>query len=534
MIQQSIDLRNDGQRDIPRWASLGVLLALLALGLRILSNVRGVDLDLYHEMALFREVLNLGYFPREDPFAFTPTVYPFVHHEWGTGAVAYFLTVTLGLGLAGLSLLRFALLAGIVACCVAVARRRGATGVELAVLAPLAILLMWTGLAPVRAHLFTFFLLALLLWFLELDRAGMRRWIVAWVLIFVVWLNLHAGVVVGMGMLGLYTVESIWRAKAGRGWGAAIRENQHLVGATAVTIPLLLVNTYGWDFIPYLWRAILLERPMIIEWQSLWALPNRTAVLPFWAGTVLIAGYAWWRADVDLRRLPAFLLLAVAAFVAFRSIRILPIYMVVWFAYVPPLLASTPVAPMLRRAWHRHARVIGGLLLVLGVIGTGMALSRGALTVEVPTDPEGRNPFPAGAVQYLEGQGFEGNVMTPFGVGAFVMWHLFPAVKVGLDSRYEVAYPPEQAEEAMRIYDGTADNPEAWREFMDRFPTDLILVRPVMPLYQRVLEHAEASSDPAWVEIYRDDAYVLFGRPEVARRLERVDRRGEAIVGGFP
>lgn len=534
MIQPSIDPRTEGQRDIPNWASLGVSLALLAIGLRILSNVRGVDLDLYHEMALIREVLSLGYFPREDPFAFTPTVYPFVHHEWGTGAVAYFITVTLGLGLAGLSLLRLGLLAGIVACCVAVARRRGATGVELAVLAPLAILLMWTGLAPVRAHLFTFFLLALLLWLLELDRAGSRRWIVAWILVFVAWLNLHAGVVVGMGMLGLYTVESIWRARVEKGWGAAIRKNGHLVAATALTLPLLLVNPYGWDYIPYLWKAILLDRPMIIEWQSLWTPPNRTAVLPFWAGTVLIAAYAGWRADAERRKLPAFLLLAVAAFVAFRSIRILPIYMVVWVAYVPPLLAATPVAPILHRVWHRHARVIGGVLLLLGVMGTGAALSRGALSVDVPTDPEGRNPFPAGAVQYLEGQGFEGNVMTPFGVGAYVMWHLYPAVKVGLDSRYEVAYPPEQAEEAMRIYAGTTDHPEAWREFMDRFPTDLILVRPVMPLYQRLLEHAEASSDPAWVEVYRDDAYVLFGRPDVARSLQRVDRRGEAIAGEFP
>ncbi len=518
----------------PRWAAFGVALALLALGLRILANVRGVDLDLYHEMALFREVLQLGYFPREDPFAFTPTVYPFVHHEWGTGGIAYFLTVTLGLGLAGLSALRLVLLGGIVALCVAVARRRGATGVELAVLAPLAILLVWTGLAPVRAHLFTFFLLALLLWFLELDRAGSRRWIAAWVVVVVAWLNLHAGVVVGMGMLGLYAVESIWRARGRVGTAAAVRANLHLVLATAVTLPLLLVNPYGLDYIPFLWEAILLDRPMIIEWQSLWTPPNRTEVLPFWLATVLIAGYAWVRADEDRRQLPALLLLAVAAFVSFRSIRILPIYMVVWIAYVPPLLASTPVAPIIHRAWQRHARAIGGVLLVLGTVGLGVAISRGALTVEVPTDPDGRNPFPAGAVKYLADEGFEGNVMTPFGVGAYVMWHLYPAVKVGLDSRYEVAYPTEQADETMRVYAGLTGEPDAWLEFMDRFPTHLILVRPVMSLHDLIMDHSEMAPQPAWIEVYRDDAYVLFGRPEVAARLSRVDRRGDEIRGAFP
>jgi hypothetical protein len=496
--------------------------------------VRGVDLDLYHLMALFRETLSLGHFPHEDPFAFTPTVQPFVHHEWATGAVAHVLTVTLGLGLPGLWMLRMALLGGIVACCVGVARRRGASGVELAVLAPLAILLMWTGLSPVRAHFFTFFLLAFLLWLLELDRAGSRWWIAAWGVAVVAWLNFHAGVVVGMGMLGLYTLESIWRAKEGSTWRAAVQGKLHLVGATALTIPLLVVNPNGWEFYPYLWEAVRLDRPMITEWRSLWAPPNRTEVLPFWVLTVLVAVYAWLRTTPERRRIPALLLLAAAAFVSFRSIRILPIYVVVWMAYVPPLLAASPVAAMLRRTWVRHARLIGGFLMVGGVVGVAAAISGGALSLEVPTDPEGRNPYPVGAVRYLADQGFEGNVMTPFGVGAYVTWHLYPEVKVGLDSRYDVAFPTEQADEAMRVFAGQTDAPDAWLAFMDRFPTDLILVRPVMPLHDQIMDHVGSAPQPAWVEVYRDDAYALFGRPEVAESLPRVDRRGEALVGTFP
>ena len=73
---------------------------ILVLGFRVLDNVRTIDMDLFHEMALIREALALGRIPMEDVFAQTSTVSPVVHHEWGTGAVLYFLVV--GVALLGL------------------------------------------------------------------------------------------------------------------------------------------------------------------------------------------------------------------------------------------------------------------------------------------------------------------------------------------------------------------------------------------------------------------------------------------------
>jgi hypothetical protein len=39
---------------------------------------------------------------------------------------------------------------------------------------------------------------------------------------------------------------------------------------------LTVVNPYGWDYVPYLWHALLLDRPLVEEWAPLWAAAGGT------------------------------------------------------------------------------------------------------------------------------------------------------------------------------------------------------------------------------------------------------------------
>ena len=514
----------------PQWTAWAYWFALAVLGLWVLGNVRVIDLDIFHEMALIRAALGMGSIPDEDIFAYTSTVSPSVHHEWGMGAVLYFLTVFLGLGSHGLVLLRFALLGVIVAACIGSARRRGAGGVDLALLAPLAVLLFWPGLSPVRAHMFTFAFLAVLLYFLELDRDGVRWWLLVWPLMFVAWLNVHGGVVVGGGMLGLWTLERLVREKAASSWRNALSRTWHLGAAAFATLPLLLVNPYGLDYIPYLWHALRLDRPMMPEWSPLWAATFGGVPLFLFGVSVLLVVYTALRAPRYWREEPGILLVIVAGLAALDSIRILPIYTVVWMCYVPSALARTPFSPFLERLWRRNAAPVAAILGVIAGLGLWQIGLTQAFSLELPTQGEGyRQHYPAGAVEYLQEEGFAGNVMTPFGVGAYVSWHLFPQVKVGVDSRYEVAYTPELVEQAMRIYQGDGD----WREFLDQFPTDLVLT-PVGGPLDSLLVEAEGGSDSGWAQVYRDDAFAIFAGHHVKHALSPMDRRGEPILGVFP
>lgn len=112
--------------------------------------------------------------------------------------------------------------------------------------------------------------------------------------------------------------------------------------------------------------------------------------------------------------------------------------------------------------------------------------------------------------------------MTEYNEGSYVMWCLWPAVRVGMDSRNDVGYSYPLIMEVAAFYNGEP----TWRRTLGRFPTDLVLVRrsrALAPLMER---------QSGWQCVYRDDAFELFARPGLA--LAAADRTGQAIRAGFP
>ena len=112
--------------------------------------------------------------------------------------------------------------------------------------------------------------------------------------------------------------------------------------------------------------------------------------------------------------------------------------------------------------------------------------------------------------------------MTPFTSGAFVSWKLFPSVKVSIDGRFEVAYPPGALAENHAFYQAES----GWRDTLDKYPTDMVLIPTYGPL-------AEAMSDAGgWQRVYADDAFELHAPLE--RVWPHVDRLGQRLQGEFP
>jgi hypothetical protein len=506
-----------------------IIAGVLSLLFVVLAGSTDADPDMFHEMALIRESLATGSLLRDDVWAYTPTVSPVIHHEWATGAVLYFIAVVLGLGGTGIILLRGVLMATVVAGCWWAARLRGAPGAMLALLAPFAITLMAIGTTPVRAHHFTFAFTALLMAFIELDRQGKRAWLAVWLPLYVAWLNLHGGFVVGAGLFALYTVERLataWRDTASA--AAALRPTRHLLLAGVGMAALTLVNPYGWEYVPYLWHALTLDRPLVAEWAPLWDARVQGEYEMLYGMTIIVLLYALARAPSPAR-LPGLLLVLAAAFVAARSQRLLPIHGIVWLAHVPGWLAATDLRYLVERTAHRHRRIVAGAVLVLSVVLLGKSVQLRFWELRISTTEEDANPrYPAGATAYLAEHGFRGNLMTSFNSGAFVLWKLYPAVRIGLDSRYEVAYPPEAAAENVALYAGD----EGWHETLRRYPTDAVLV----PLWSGLYETLEQDGPEAgeWQCVYRDDGFAVYVRQGNAAGLPTVDRSGQTIIGTFP
>jgi hypothetical protein len=517
------------ERTPPSWTRWVIAAGLVAYTLRLLG-VPVADLDMFHEMALIREALADGYIATQDVYAYTPTLSPVVHHEWGSGAVLYFIAVGAGLGGTGIMVLRFLLLVGIAACCYWCARSRRAPAVVLACLAPVAIALASVGMSPVRAQLFTFLFVGVLLICFELDRRGSVWWLAAWLPLYVVWLNMHGGFVVGIGLFALYTLERFGRSlKQAGSIRVALKRTRHLLIAGAAMAVLPLLNPYGWDYLPYLWHALRLDRPMVSEWAPIWDRHTPVEHMLVYAVSLLFLLYAVARSGKPAE-LPGLLLVMAVAFLAAHTRRLLPVYGIVWISYVPAFLMDTELRHLLDRAWRRYAVPLAGGVLLCAVVLFANVIAMRFWSLRVPaTGAEGELYYPVGAVEYLSAHGFSGNLMTPFNAGAYVAWKLYPSVKVGMDSRYEVAYLPHTVEEEEHLYSGAAD----WEEILDRYPTDAVLV-PRRSVLDSLLSVSDGSGRRRWHRVYRAQGYVIHARADVAGRLPVTDRTEETIVGRFP
>lgn len=480
-------------------------LSLLACALFLFALIayNFVDIDLWHEMALIRDSLAAGHLLKADPYAYTPTIHPWVDHEWGAGAVAYF--TTQWFGPRAIIFLKFATALGTAFACYLCARAR-ATDVRIFTLcAPLAAVLSYLGFfSTIRAQAYSFLFAAVLLWLLELDRDGTRPWMIPWLLVFPIWVNLHAGCVVGIAFVGLYSIEQALR---GESW-------RHLLWILFAMPVEFLISPYGTDYLRYLRRGLLMPRPYSPEWGSVLTLGTASLVALFLAIILEIFAVAKTRTRWSVPS--GWLILTAAAIEAALHRKMLPFFAIAWLCYVPSYLQQTEAGKWWLEFSFRRRRFLSVTWAAFAVVCLLAALRQRPWELVVP-----QPLYPVGAIQYLEEQHFAGNLMVPFRLGAYVSWKLYPAVKVSIDSRYEVAYPDPVVKGVFDFY--TAE--PSWRSTLTDSHTDAVLV-PVDAAVRSELKKTD------WHEVYSDRQFEIFTRPGLF--LPVADWSRASFQGSFP
>jgi hypothetical protein len=498
----------------PRRAlAIAFAFALGAFFFERLSGQNFFDPDGYHQMSLYREWLRSGSLPLRDPFAFTHTVVPAVQHEWGAGAVLYGLATTFGAP--GVMLVRWLISAAIALLAASTALRR-APAVVVAFCAPIAILLGQVAFTTIRAGLYTMLMLTILLAAIDRDRdqPRARRFWLIYLPVVAIWINLHAGWVVGVGAVALHAIEQALRR----------RPIRHLLVALASTPLLMAATPYGRNYFIGWWRSITFPRDQIGEWAPLFRSPYVLGLAAF-GFALLFVLYALGRRGP--RALPGLPFVLVAALAAWRHERHVALFALAWFCAVPGYLAATPLGALLE---HGAARRRVALSLIAACALTGIGL----LVVAAPRHPfRLRLPaqgidlateavvYPAGAVEYLRAARFRGRLVTSFVNGGFVIWKLYPAVRVSFDGRYEVAYAPEVLGEDRTLH-GARDG---WVGILARYAPDAVLVERDEPLAAALPGRFDLA------RVYRDDAYEVWARP--ALNLPITTRSG-VIATSFP
>jgi hypothetical protein len=264
-------------------------------------------------------------------------------------------------------------------------------------------------------------------------RTGRRRWLLVQAPLFLVWANLHSGVVFGLYLLALAALDPWVR----RGWRAAAPYLATLGAALA----LVLANPNGLDapLYPFLLGRILFASGIP------WELGHFTAAAPagpsaaLWLLLVLLL-LALLPAR-QVRRLPLFEAAAIASFslLALRSHRFVFDLVVIGLPALYVLLV-TPPPPAGGQA------APGGLSRRLGLAGRPAAAAVLAALVLLPAAPAVvaaaaagwlrrppaaggliAEPFPAAALRFVVAQGIAGpadRIFNHQNYGGFIGWRL--------------------------------------------------------------------------------------------------------------
>lgn len=492
-------------------ASLGIFIAYIA-------RLTDVTHDAFHEMALAKEWFASGAFPTTDVFAFTDTRSPVVHHEWGTGLLLYGLVENTWWGLDGLAILRLILVVAVSVLSYRLARNQGGHPYLIALAVPVVLPLLWVGFANLRAQLLTLVFLIAQMLLLQYDIRGRRTWIWGWLILYVVWLNVHAGFVVGVAHLALHMLErwvakllistsgrcEISRVLTLRAWTETIQKYWHHLLLLPCIVVGLSVNPWGLDYVRYLAHALTMERPTMLEWKPLWYTYQPGIALLSFASAVFLLAYV--AKNRRWTRLSGWLFCALAAYMAMKHLRHGSLFGVVWMASMPGWLTPTPLGRRWIAFLQTQRRPVMRIAKLALVMCGGFVLAYAPWKSTVPSkDPNTVMVYPVDACSFLMEKGWRGNIVTPFASGGYVSWRCHPNLRVSIDGRYEVAFEDHVLPLHDRFYNAHA----GWEQLLHLYPVDLILIQRTAPVLQVLSTSEEATN---WDVLYEDRAFVVFAK----------------------
>jgi hypothetical protein len=365
-----------------------------------------------------------------------------------------------------------------------------------------------------RPQVFTFALVCWTLWIAEsyLRSGGRRLWLLP--PLFLLWANLHAGFIAGIGFLAVVVVMETIKRRWSIGTVASRQRITALAVALGASALAACVNPYGpWLFVFAATTGATERAKGIVEWQSpnfadpaMWVL--LALLLTFAALTITVLARPALRRHFDLRD---FALAAVGAALALTSVRNTAICVAVM---IPPWMAMT--AGVVRSLEARRAQrtsvsrprarvpVMGIALIAVGVFGVGVVGAR----VQQTATPQGiAAAYPACATALLDRSPTTQRVFTAYGTGGYVIYRTWPRGSV-YEYGESISLGTQVFDDYLRIAAGDTTAPTALQLLTSSDTTAV--------LYSKGALTAELSSTPGWTLVANDHGMLLYLRGDVS------------------
>ncbi len=475
--------------------------------------------DVFYHLKAGEVIWDTGAVPTADIFSTSAAGARWVTHEWLSELVFYGVHSLTGLwGLIAFSSLLAALLFTLL---LRFIRSKGSFSVAAIVLTVFALLAVpfWMP----RPHIFSYWFIALFLVFLErYSKSGETKLLIWMGGLMVLWANMHASFIFGIGMCAYYAAALFFSCRNGEGKNEEGRFRfRKLAYATGAYLLLSLINPNGYESLLYVVTVMPSAKAFnVTEWQSIVSFTESLDTRLFLAVLVLTDIFLLWRFGIRraTRNIPLLLAVAGVSLMPLFSMR----YLAVWLA-----LAAYPSA----RAFAEYAeeRFPGsqkreGWLAVLLIFLIAVRIPL------LPKSPSSTMRIPSRAVDFIEKEGIRGPLFNLYNEGGYLLWRLYPKEKVFIDGRSEV-FLGAPTEEFLSLIDAR----EGWKRIIDEKYAFNYLVLAYWPesLERMVHPLAEAvEKSGEWSIVYWDDAAAVYVRNIPAHR-EVIDRFAVRTVSPF-
>lgn len=487
----------------PRRALLGAVLILSgAVGFDALS-----DPDVWWHIRLGDWIIAHHQIPAGELFAYTAFGNPLVVHEWlsetifaALAAAGGLTLVTALMGAVAWSAMLATLLRG---------RIRGAGPIVLAVGLALGARVAEPVLGT-RPQVFTFALVCWTLWIAEsyLRSGGRRRWLLP--PLFLVWANLHAGFIAGLGFLVILLVAETVKQRWSLGNVAPLQRIRGLAVAVGASVVAACVNPYGPSLFVFAATTGSAERQKgIIEWQSpnfhdpaAWVL--LALLVTFAALIVTTLARRSTRNQLELRDTALACAGAALALMSVRNTALCVAVMVPpWMAMAAGTVRSIQaglVRPGHARRPAHAAPVIGAALIAVAVASVGVVgarVSRNASAQGIAA------AYPYCATSILMQSPSVQRVFTAYGSGGYVIYRLWPHASV-YEYGESISLGTGVFDDYLRIAAGATTTPTAV-QLLNASGTTAVL-------YSRGALTAMLDRAPGWTLAADDHGLLLYLR----------------------
>jgi hypothetical protein len=473
-----------------------LFILLLFIGIFMMTLRPITDPDFWWHLRTGELIAQTRSIPHFDPFSFTNNGKLWVAHEWLTEISMYGLYK---IGSYGLLILVFS--AFITGAFLFSYLRSPRDSTPYA--AGFVVLLGVIATAPtwgVRPQMVSLLLTSLLLFLLEryLQR-GRLAYVLPIPVLVMVWVNLHAGYLMGLALIALFIIGGLLELLASNFLKnlsvdpPALRSILVLCVVLGASVLAALVNPNGLHILIYPFQTLSSPsmQKLIQEWFSTdfhlmqWQ--------PFALFILLLIGAGMFTG----RRLSItkILLVLLLGYAALRSMRNIPLFVIAAIPVLSEQIGSFLNIPSAAQSSSRLFRWLAPICLALFILVAGFRFVQVLQEQSISATAS----FPGPAVDWIIDNEPAGNIFNTYGWGGYLIWRLYPQYHVYIDGRADV-YGDAFIFDFISIQNAQ----KGWEEKLASRDVHTILIEPDTPL-AGVLRIT-----PGWVNVYEDKTSVIF------------------------